>query len=197
MLNGRTGTLNADAPEFDDLYGVAERLRAPLYLHPQTPVAQVRAAYYSGFGEQIDFAFANFGIGWHYETGIQLLRLILSGVFDRHPQLQVIIGHWGEVVLFFLERLERMQAVGLGLQRPIQDYFRGNVWVTGSGLLSQRYLRWVAEVIGLDRILYATDYPFVDTRAGQARAFLESAALTNEQRTSIASGGWERLTQHL
>jgi predicted TIM-barrel fold metal-dependent hydrolase len=48
MLNGRTGTLNADAPEFDDLYGVAERLRAPLYLHPQTPAAQVRAAYYSG-----------------------------------------------------------------------------------------------------------------------------------------------------
>ena len=183
-----------DAPHYDDLYAMAERLRVPLYLHPQTPVAPVRDAYYSGFGDPVDFLFANFGIGWHYETGVQLLRLIFSGVLDRHPGLQLIIGHWGEVVLFFIERTAMMQKAGLHLDRPLADYFRQNVWVTGSGVLSQRYLRWTAEVVGLDRILYATDYPFVDTGAGQARTFLERAPLTDADKAAIGSGSWERLT---
>lgn len=181
MLNGRTGTLNADAPQFEDLYATAERLGAPLYLHPQTPVAPVREAYYSGFGPQVEFAFANFGLGWHYETGVQLLRLILSGVFDRHPGLQVIVGHWGEVVLFFLERTSRVESARLGLERPLQDYFRQNVWVTGSGVLSERYLRWTAEVVGVERILYSTDYPFKVPRC--------PTQLTHQHR-SPGSGPW-------
>ena len=197
MLNGRTGTLNADAPQYDDLYATAQRLGAPLYLHPQTPVPPVQSAYYTGFGTQVDLAFANFGLGSHYKTGVQLLRLILAGVFDRYPQLQVIVGHWGEVVLFFLERTARMQAAGLGLDRPLQDYFRQNIWVTGSGVLSQRYLRWTAEVVGVERILYSTDYPFIDTSGGQARAFLDDAPLNDDQKTGVASRQWEQLTGHL
>jgi len=100
LLNGRTGSVNADDIRFDALYRTAARLQAPLYLHPQTPVRPVRAAYYSGLGEQLDAGFANYGIGWHYETGVQLLRMIFAGVFDRHPDLQVIVGHWGEAILF-------------------------------------------------------------------------------------------------
>ncbi len=69
--------------------------------------------------------------------------------------------------------------------------------VTGSGLMSPRYLRWTAEVIGVERILYATDYPFIPTGGGRARAFVESAALTQAEKTSMASGGWEQLTAHL
>lgn len=195
LLNGRTGTTNMDAPEYDDLYRVAAELRVPLYLHPQTPVAAVRQAYYSGFGDPTDFLFANFGIGWHYETGVQLLRLIFSGVFDRYPDLQVIVGHWGEVVLFFVERTAMMQEMGLHLDRPFAHYFRQNVWVTGSGLMSERYLRWTAEVVGLDRILYATDYPFIDTSGGQARGFLEKASLSTAEKEAIGSGNWERLTR--
>jgi uncharacterized protein len=198
LLNGRTGDVNADDRRFDDLYGVAERLGAPLYLHPQTPTAPVREQYYSGFGDEVDGAFANHGIGWHYETGVQLLRMVLGGVFDRHPGLQVVVGHWGEVVLFFLERFEAgIGRTGLHLERSIEDVFRQNVGVTGSGMLSERYLRWTAEVIGVDRILYSTDYPYVPTGDGRARAFLESAAVSEEGRASIASGAWERLTGHL
>ena len=88
----------------------AEALNAPLYLHPQSPPPAVREAYYSGFGGAADAALATFGIGWHHETGVQLLRLILSDVFDRFPSLQVITGHWGEVVLFSLERIEGVAA---------------------------------------------------------------------------------------
>lgn len=197
LLNGRTGAVNADDRRYDDLYGVAARLRAPLYLHPQTPTEPVRQQYYSGFGDAVDDAFASFGVGWHYETGVQLLRMILGGVFDRHPDLQVVVGHWGEVVLFFLDRISGMERVGLHLERPVAEYFRQNVWVTGSGVLSERYLRWTAEVVGVERILYSTDYPYVPTGGGRARAFLEQAPFTEEERTAIGSGAWERLTGHL
>ena len=205
MLYGRTGATNADAPPYDDLYATAARLRAPLYLHPQTPVAPVRAAYYSGLGKPVDEPFANFGLGWYYETGVQLLRLILAGVFDRHPDLQVVVGHWGEVVLFFVEHIAVMRSAGARLDRPLADYFRQNVWVTGSGLLSERYLRWTAELVGVDRIMYATDYPFtyqtdyplLCTSQGKARAFLEGAPLGDAEKVAIGGGSWERLTGHL
>ena len=195
-MYGRTGTTNADDRRFDGLYATAARLHAPIYLHPQTPVAPVREAYYSGYGDAVDAMFANFGIGWYYETGVQLLRMIFSGVFDRHPSLQVIVGHWGELVLFYLEHTAVMQAMGLRLDRPLADYFRQNVWVTGSGLYSERYLRWSAEVVGIDRIMYSTDYPFRDTGGGEARAFLENAPLTEAEKTAVGAGNWERLMEH-
>jgi predicted TIM-barrel fold metal-dependent hydrolase len=197
MLYGRTGTTNADDRWFDGLYATAARLHAPIYLHPQTPVAPVREAYYSGYGDEIDAMFANFGIGWYYETGVQLLRMIFSGVFDRHTDLQVIVGHWGELVLFYLEHTAVMQAMGLHLDRPLEDYFRQNVWVTGSGLYSNRYLRWSAEVVGIDRIMFSTDYPFRETEGGAARAFLEDAPLTEAEKAAIGSGNWERLMKPL
>ena len=194
MLNGRTGNTNADAPQFDSLYEAAEGLGAPLYLHPQIPIRTICEGYYSGFGPQTDSVFASFGLGWYYETGVQLLRMIFSGVFDRYPQLQVIVGHWGEVVLFFLEQTAKMESMGLQLERPLADYFRQNVWITGSGLLSQRYLRWTMEVVGVERIMYSTDYPFMDTSGGKARSFLEHLPLTEIEKASIAATNWKRLT---
>jgi uncharacterized protein len=159
MLCGRTGERNMDHPDLAELYRTAAELRAPLYIHPQAPVVPVRQAIYSGFGEPVDTLFARFGIGWHYETGVQLLRLIFSGTFDHNPDLQVVVGHWGEVVLFYIERIAAMQQMGLKLDRPLEDYFRDNVFYTGSGILSQRYLRWTIEVVGVDRVMYSVDYP--------------------------------------
>ena len=194
MLCGRTGERNMDEPEFAEIYRTAADLRAPLYIHPQSPVVAVREAIYSGFGEPLDTLFARFGIGWHYETGVQLLRLIFSGVFDRNPDLQVIIGHWGEVVLFYLERIATMQLMGLKLDRPLEDYFRENVFYTGSGILSQRYLHWTLEVVGVERVMYSVDYPYIPLPAGAARRFLEEADLDSTDREKIAHGNWERLT---
>ncbi|WP_229715121.1 amidohydrolase family protein [Subtercola lobariae] len=194
LINGRTGTTNADAREFDDLYATAARLGVPLYFHPQTPVAGVREAYYSGLGDNVDYLLANAGIGWHYETGMQILRMIFGGVFDRNPDLQVVTGHWGEVVLFFLERTQQL-ATGLGvkLDRTLEEYARQNLWVTGSGLLSQRYLRWSTEVLGVDRIMSAVDYPYVDNSGGAARRFIEDAPLSLDDKEAIGSGNWQRL----
>jgi uncharacterized protein len=117
---------------------------------------------------------------------------------DRHPDLQIIVGHWGEVVLFYLERIDACQKLlPARVARPVSDYFRSNVYLTGSGMLSHRYLRWAREVVGAERILYATDYPFVDVGAGQARRFLEEADVTDAEREAIGHGTWERLTAHL
>ena len=196
MIFGRTRDRNADAPEFDAIYEAAASLRVPLYLHPQIPDRPVRESCYSGLGDKVDLTLAMGGIGWHYETGVQLLRLILSGVFDRHPELQVIVGHWGEAVLFYLERVDVLSKVADGLRRPVSDYFRTNVLVTPSGIFSHRYLRWAAEVVGIDRILFSTDYPYVYQSEGWARAFLEEADLNEEERNKVAHGNWQRLVGH-
>ena len=193
MIFGRTRERNTDAPEFTAIYEAAASLRVPLYLHPQVPDVPVRESYYSGLGDEVDLTLAMGGIGWHYETGVQLLRMILSGVFDRFPDLQVIIGHWGEVVLFYLERISVLSKVAKKLDRPVAGYFRTNVYVTPGGILSQRYLRWATEVIGVDRILFATDYPYVYQGKSAARAFLQRAELSEEERYKIAHGNWDRL----
>ncbi|HEY4019283.1 MAG TPA: amidohydrolase family protein [Pseudonocardiaceae bacterium] len=207
MLYGRTGDKLADAPEFDDLYGAAERLRVPLHFHPQTPVSAVQEAYYSGLPNGVGRALATAGLGWYYDLGVQYLRMIFSGVFDRHPGLQVIAGHWGEVVLFYLDHIGVLRDMAK-LERPVADYFRQNFWVAGSGTVSERYLRWTAEVVGTDRMLYSTDYPytfgtrpggfpFLDTSRGVARSFLERAPFTDDEKAAIGSGNWELLTGHL
>ena len=90
MLFGRTRGRNLDHPDNWSIFETAAALRAPLYIHPQSPVPPVRDALYGGFGEEVDAAFATFGLGWHYETGVQILRMVLPGVFDRFPDLQLI-----------------------------------------------------------------------------------------------------------
>jgi predicted TIM-barrel fold metal-dependent hydrolase len=192
MLHGRTRDRNLSDHEFWPIFEAADALRAPLYLHPQSPQQGVLDAYYNGFGDEIDALFGRPGIGWHYETGIQILRMILAGVFDRFPNLQIITGHWGEVVLFYLERIDLLHRA-VKLPRKISEYFQQNVSVTASGVFSQRYLRWSLEVLGPDRIMFATDYPYGRMASGAAREFLEAAEIGEADREKIASGNWERL----
>ena len=195
LLCGRTADRNMDEPEYDVIYETAAELRVPLYIHPQTPIAAVRDAYYSGFGADVDRLLASGGIGWHYETGIQLLRLVLSGTFDRHPGLQVIVGHWGEVILFYLERIKMLEErTSLKLQRPLAEYFRQNIFYTPSGILSQRYMQLVIDIVGIDRLMYSADYPFIYQPNGQARAFLEEAPLSRVEKEKVAYANWEALS---
>jgi uncharacterized protein len=109
------------------------------------------------------------------------------------PTFRVVTGHWGEVVLFYLDRIDDLQRTAK-LERPISDYFRRNVSVTASGVWSQRYLRWSIEVLGIEGIMFSTDYPYRFTRGGGARRFLEQANLNPADTPAIAHGNWERLT---
>ena len=192
MLFGRTRERNLDHHDNWPIFEAAAALRAPLYLHPQSPLPAVREAIYGGFDEELNAAFATHGIGWHYETGLQILRMVVAGVFDRFPDLQIITGHWGEVVLFYLERTESLGMMAR-LQLPVSEYFRRNVTVTPSGMWSQRYLRWATEVLGVERIMFSTDYPYRFTPGGGARRFLDEAALSDDDKAAIAHGNWERM----
>jgi len=192
VLFARTRDRTLDAPAFWPIFEAAESLRAPLYLHPQSPPPSVRVAYYDGFDAGTSAAFATHAIGWHYDTGTQILRLVLAGVFDRFPDLQVITGHWGELVVFYLERIDQLTAIA-GLRRRPSEYLGSNLYVTPSGILSDRYARWTAEALGSDRILFATDYPFVPLPEGEARSFLAGLDVTRPERELIAGTRWEQL----
>jgi uncharacterized protein len=192
MLFGRTGERNLDHPDNWPIFEAAAALRAPLYIHPQPPQQRVQAAMYSGFGETVDMAFACFGIGWHYETGVQFLRLALAGVFDRFPDLQVLLGHWGEVVLFYLDRADGLSMLAK-LPRRFSEYVRTNAYITAGGVYSERYLRWAVEVVGIERILFATDYPYRPGPEGGVEHFLASAGLDKGDQERIASGNWNEL----
>ncbi|MEU3077742.1 hypothetical protein [Streptomyces laurentii] len=130
----------------------------PLHFHPQTPLQPVIDAYYSDLPGPMGPLLAGAGLGWYDDLGVQYLRMIFSGVFDRFPGLQVIAGHWGEVVLFYLDHTGFFAESG-GLRQPLADYFK-HFRVAGSGTNSPRYLRWTAEVMGTDRMLYSADCPF-------------------------------------
>lgn len=193
MLFGRTRDHNLDHRDNEPIFEAAAALRAPRYVHPQSPMPEVRSSIYSGYGQQIDGAFATHGIGWHYETGVQIVRLVLAGVFDRYPDLQIVTGHWGEVVLFYLERIEGLGRIAK-LKRPVVDYFRSNISVTPSGMWSPRYLRWAIEVLCVERVMFSTDYPYRFTPGGGARRFLDEVELDASAKAAIANGNWQRLT---
>ncbi|WP_419800898.1 amidohydrolase family protein [Mucilaginibacter sp.] len=193
MLCGRTREKNLDHKDFWGIFECAETLGVPLFIHPQIPQKAVRDIYYSGFDEMTDLAFSTFGLGWHYESGIQFVRLVLAKVFDRFPNLQIILGHWGEVILFYAERLASLSKVAK-LEKPFIDYIRENLYVTASGMFSQSYLQRSIEIIGTERILFSTDYPYQYRPGREARSFLEATELSNVNKEKFAFANWERLT---
>lgn len=193
MLCGRVGTRHLDDPALAPVLDCAAALAVPVLLHPRTPPAAVRDAYYSGFSPMLDTVFATAGLGWHYDAGIQFLRLVLSGTFDRLPGLQVILGHWGEMVLFYAERLAVMDRFA-GLTHPIAHYLRTNLYVTASGMFLPHYLERAAAIVGTDRLLLSTDYPYQYREGGDARRFLAECGLIDADKAAFAHGNWLRLT---
>jgi uncharacterized protein len=192
LIFGRTGERNLDHPENWPIFEAAASLHAPLYIHPQIPQPPVRAALYDGFDDNVNSAFATHGIGWHYESGVQFLRLALAGVFDRFPDLQVLLGHWGEVVLFYLDRADGL-AMQAKLPLRFTEYVRRNAYITAGGVYSQRYLRWAVEVVGVERIMFATDYPYRPGPDGGVEHFLHTAGLDRTDQERVAAGNWEAL----
>jgi uncharacterized protein len=196
MVNARSGERGVDAIEFWDIYEAAAHLRSPIYLHPRAPLSMINQAYYRGFGERVDSLLATGAIGWHYDAGLTVLRMIISGLFDRFPNLQVILGHWGEVVLFYLDRIAVLDGV-THLQRPVAEYFRSNVFITPGGISSHKYLRWSVETVGIERVMYASDYPFNQERDGSVPRFLDTAPISNGERECIAFRNWEKLVTEI
>ncbi|MDQ2641061.1 MAG: amidohydrolase family protein [Pseudomonadota bacterium] len=151
-----------DEPQFLPVLEAAEALNVPIYLHPNTPSpAMIKPFVESG----LDGAVYGFGV----ETGLHMLRIIVSGVFDRFPKLQFIIGHAGEALPFWLYRLDFMHGSTVRsnrypfmkpLKNPVSHYLKHNVYITNSGVAWQPAIEFCQKVIGVDRVLYAMDYPY-------------------------------------
>ncbi|WP_410575159.1 amidohydrolase family protein [Amycolatopsis sp. cmx-4-61] len=159
MVYGRTAGTPLDDPRYDELFATAAALRQPIFIHPQIPSHTVREAVYSGFDPMTDLALATFGWGWHLEAALAALRLIVRGTFDRHPGLQLVLGHWGELLLFWTDRTDSLSGLA-GLDRKVSDYVRSHIHITSSGMFNPVLLRHVLEVTTPDRLLFSTDYPF-------------------------------------
>lgn len=193
MICGRTGAHLLDDPMFNPIFEAAQALSVPIYLHPQIPAPSVQSIYYAGFSEEVNIGLATGGWGWHMETAIIAIRMVLAGVFDRYPTLQVILGHWGEMTAFYLDRIDELSALRTGLQRNVGQYFRENFHVTPSGIFSTPMLLHAIEALGTDRIMFSTDYPFQFKPCGRAREFLENAPLSQRDRDKIAHLNAEHL----
>ncbi len=192
MINGTTNGLFLDDPSFLPILEQAVALNIPIYLHPAPPPPIVQNAYYTGFDPAVNFVLSTAGWGWHSETGIHSLRLILSGVFDRLPTLQIIIGHMGEMIPFMLDRINNtLGAAAKNLQRRVPEYFLQNFFITTSGFFTDPPLLVALQVMGADRIIFSIDYPY-STNA-QGRTFLDNASISPADKEKISHLNVERL----
>jgi predicted TIM-barrel fold metal-dependent hydrolase len=192
VINGHSQGRYLDNPFFDPILNRAATLEIPIYLHPTIPPAGVIESSYAGFADKVTFALATVGWGWHINTATHVLRMILGGVFDRYPALQVIIGHMGEGTSFMLPRFDATLKPELtGLQHPVSSYLRQNFHYTFANFNDvPTYANLVAQV-GIDRVAFSADYPFGSMKA--ARAFLDNLPLTHDERASISHRNAEKL----
>lgn len=192
MVHGRSGSRTLDDPAYDDLFATAARHRQPIFIHPQIASNELRDAAYRGLDPQVELGLATFGWGWHMDTGLAALRLILSGTFDRHPGLQLVLGHWGEMLLFWIDRADSLSSVAPYLERRVADYIKTSIHVTSSGMLQERLLRHTLGFTSADQVLFSTDYPFHQPDAAAVGQFFD-AIPDPADRTKIASGNAEAL----
>ena len=186
MVYGRSGDLFLDDPLYADFFAAACELRQPIFIHPQLPSPAVRDASYRGFDATTDLALATFGWGWHLDAGLAALRLILRGTFDRHPELQIVLGHWGEMLLFWLDRANSLSRIA-GLQRSVSDYIRSNFFITTSGMLNPALLHHALTVTTIDRLIFSTDYPFQHPTRDDISSFLEHFPSDDERQRFSSS----------
>jgi uncharacterized protein len=192
MVNGHTSGRFLDDRAFDVLLERFARLDVPLYLHPTEPVRPVRSAYYEGFAPTVSWFLSAAAWGWHAETALHVLRMVLGGVFERHPALRVIVGHMGEMLPFMLQRVDdNLPPRVTGLDRLPSEYVLDHVVITTSGLFSVPPLRCALDVFGIERVLFSVDWPYAPNEAG--RRLLEVAPLSGDALERFAHRNAERV----
>lgn len=192
MIFGRTDDEFLDAPRFAPVLDAVADLDVPLYLHPGAPPRATTDSNYADLDPLVTARLQTSAWGWHQETAVHFLHLVLNGVLDRHPALQIVLGHWGEMVPFYLDRLDEALPRALtGLDRTVSQYVHQNVHITPSGMWNQAQLQYCVTTIGVERILFSVDYPFRGNEG--ATAFLDEADLPAAATTAVAHGNADRL----
>jgi 2,3-dihydroxybenzoate decarboxylase len=191
MLHGTSNGEFLDYEKYWPIYARAEKLDVPIYFHPASPNKQVNEAYYQDYVKDFPLV-ARPAWGYTVETATQAIRLILSGVFDRHPNLKVILGHFGETLPFLLWRIDSALKRPGGKQVDFRGIFCKNFYVTTSGFFSTPALLCTMMEMGIDHILFAVDWPFVlDNKP--AVEWLTNAPISPEDKAKIFSGNAKRL----
>ena len=198
MTNGFIGNKFIDHPDFEPILARAEALDVPIYLHPGFPPEDVFNIYYNTMRPGYDQLFQNYifsgsGYGWHQEVLTQCLRLIITGVFDKFPKLQMIIGHMGEGLPFYYERIvgDMSESTEVSLNKPIGQYFSDNFWYTTSAFFQDELLHLLLRYISVDRVMFGTDYPFADMKQGTD--WFRAVNLPREAKEKIAYRNAEKL----
>ena len=192
LINGHTRGRYLDDGFFWPILERAEALGVPIYLHPTPPPRPVIEASY--VGNFVTGLLATAAWGWHVETATHVLRLILSGAFDRYPNLQLVIGHMGEGLPFFMPRFEVVLPVeATKLERPVGSYLRENLHYTFGGFnWVQAFLDLLLQV-GVERVMFSADHPYASM--GEARDFLDGLPVSPADKERIAHSNAERLLQ--
>ncbi len=192
MLSGHVQELPYDDAHYFPVFEKAQELDVPVYLHPgAVPQAVVNAYYKGAWDARTTAQLAGFGMGWHYDVGLQAVRMMAAGVFDKLPRLKIILGHWGELVSFYMDRLDEMLDAGGAPGKKYSGYFKENIYVNPSGMLYSGQFRYCMETFGAEHILWGEDYPY--RQKDDIRTFLEGFDLAQEDREKIAHGNAEQL----
>lgn len=194
IINSHTHGQYLDHPKFSPLLEAVEALDVPIYLHPNTPPRNM-------IGPMLEAGLDGAIFGFGVETGMHALRLITTGTLDRFPRLRIIIGHMGEALPFWLYRLDFMHQAGVRAGRyecmkplkkgTVSDYLRENFYITNSGVAWEPAIRFTQQVIGVDRVLYAMDYPY--QCPAEEVAALDAMSLTLEDKRKFFQTNAERV----
>jgi predicted TIM-barrel fold metal-dependent hydrolase len=185
-----------DGEEYDVLWKTAQDLDVPIYLHPSRPEDEIfRQVYAGNYSDRATAVIGGAMWGWHSEVGIHILRLHAAGVFDKFPKLKIIIGHFGEMIPFMLQRIIDQEVIMDQRERPFRKVWDENIWITTSGAWSLDPIRCILSNTKIEHILYSVDYPFTTNEAG-LRWFEElekSGLVTSEELELIAYKNAESL----
>src|SRR5215467_6856210 len=190
MVHGLTGGLFLDDKQFWPIFERAQALDVPLYMHPAVPHPAVINVYYKDYVEKYP-NILRAAWGFTVETATQGIRLVLSGVFDAYPGLKIILGHLGEGLPFLLWRINMALVRDGAGPNWFRDTFCEHFWITTSGFFSDPALLCCVQEMGVDRILFSVDYPFVENAPGTE--WTKTLPLCAEDKEKLLSGNARRL----
>jgi predicted TIM-barrel fold metal-dependent hydrolase len=190
MIHGLANGVFLDDKRFWPIFERAQALDMPIYLHPSLPLPTVMDAYYNDYAKDFPMV-VRAAWGYTVETATLAIRMVLSGVFDAYPKLKIVLGHLGETLPFLVWRVDHALARPGAKTLSFRDAFCNHFYVTTSGNFSNPALLCCVMELGIDRILFSVDWPFVANKP--AVQWMETVPLSDEDKIKMLSGNAKRL----